>query len=85
MTTRPSNKANSTKDRNGAQVSSSILTNSQRSNPGMGSHQNISKGGHNGEDPKKGKDLACACEASSIIKKKRSKTKGKNNDSCLRV
>lgn len=76
-TTRPSNKANSSKDRNGAQGSSSIPANSQRSNLGMGPHQNISKGGDDGENLEKGKDLAKACEVSTVIKKKRSKIKGK--------
>lgn len=76
-TTIPSHKANTSKDRSGAQGSSSIPTNLQRSNPMVSLHQNISKAGDDGEDLEKGKDLAKACEFSSVIKKKRSKTKGK--------
>lgn len=43
----------------------------------MSLHQNISKEGDDGEDPKKRTDLAKACEVIFVIKKKRSKIKGK--------
>lgn len=46
----------------------------------MSPYQNISKGGDDGEDVEKGKDLAKECEVSSIIKKKRLKTKGKTTN-----